>query len=203
VAVPPRNRNHAAVRALAYCAAAALAGCAGGPQPPDWQLNARGALSQYERHYLAGDSALAEKEFANAKREIARTGRIDLVARAELLRCAVRTASLEFDDCPAFEALREEAGAEELAYAEYLAGRGKREASDAPLSRLVAAAVELKTGALAPPGIAAAVEIASARGWRRPLLAWLAVQEKRAAAAGDHAAVAQIRKRIELITGSD
>ena len=179
-----------------------VAGCAGGPPPADWQLNARGALAQYERYYFAGDSALAEKEFASAKREIARTGRLDLVARAELLRCAVRTASLEFDDCPAFQALREDAAAEDAAYAEYLAGRGKHAASETPLSRLVAAAVQLRSGTLPPQAISNAVEVASAQGWRRPLLAWLSVQQKRAEAAGDTVAAQRIRKRIELITGA-
>lgn len=178
-----------------------LAGCAGGPPPADWQLNARGALAQYERHYFAGDNALAEKEFASARREIARTGRIDLVARAELLRCAVRAASLVFDDCPAFHALRDEASAADVAYAEYLAGRGKHAASDAPLSRLVAAAVHLRSGTVTPQAIVAAVDTASAHGWRRPLLAWLSVQEKRAEAAGDVAAAQRIRKRIDLVTG--
>lgn len=190
------------MRWLACLAIALLGGCASGPPPADWQLNARGALAQYERHYFAGESALAEKEFAGARREIARTGRIDLVARAELLRCAVRAASLEFDDCPAFQALRDEASAEDSAYAEYLAGRGKHAASDAPLSQLVAAAVQFKSGTLTPQAMSAAVETASAQGWRRPLLAWLAVQEKRADAAGDTAAAQRIRRRIELIIGS-
>jgi len=199
VAVPPRNRDHAALTGLLLL----LAGCASGPPPADWQLNARGALAQYERHYFVGASALAEREFASARREIARTGRLDLVARAELLRCAVRAASLEFDDCPAFEALRGEASAQDVAYAEYLAGRGKHAATDAPLSRLVAAAVQLRSGTATPQAISAAVDAASAQGWRRPLLAWLAVQEKRAEAAGDVAAAQRIRKRIELVTGGE
>ncbi len=197
MAVPARNRDHAALTGFLLL----LAGCASGPPPADWQLNARGSLAQYERHYFAGESALAEREFASARREIARTGRLDLVARAELLRCAVRAASLEFDDCPAFEALRDEASAQDLAYAEYLAGRGKHAASDAPLSRLVAAAVQMRSGTASPEAISAAVETASAQGWRRPLLAWLAVQVKRAEAAGDVAAAQRIRRRIELVTG--
>jgi hypothetical protein len=181
-------------------AATLLAGCAGGPSPTDWQLNARGALAQYQRHYLAGDTPLAEREFAQARAEIARTGRADLLARAELVRCAIRTASLEFDDCPGFEALRTDAGTEEIAYAEYLAGRSARTATEEPLSRLVAAGVRLKTATLAPEGIASAVEVASSQGWRRPLLAWLAVQAKRAEEGGDQAALIRIRRRIDLIT---
>ena len=103
------------MRAGVLAAAALFAGCAGGPPPSDWQLNARGALAQYQRSYFAGDTQLADREFAQARAEIARTGRVDLLARAELVRCAIRTASLEFDDCPGFEALRADAGTQEIA----------------------------------------------------------------------------------------
>lgn len=177
------------------------AGCAGGPQPPDWQMNASQAMQSFQRLYLAGNTASAEAEFRNARTELARTGRAELIARAELVRCAVRAASLEFDDCPAFEKLRYAARPEELSYADYLAGRGRHAASEDPLSRLVAAAVALRNGSLSPSGIAAAVDIASAQGWRRPLLAWLGVQEKRAADAGDSETAGRIRRRIDLISG--
>ena len=180
---------------------ALLAGCGSGPQPADWQLNAVQAMQAFERHYLLGSTAAAEAEFILARRELARTGRADLVARAELRRCAVRAASLEFDECPAFEALRAAAGPEELAYRNYLDGKGAHQATDEPISRLVAAAVQLKTGQLAPAGIAAAVELASAQGWRRPLLAWLGVQAKRADDAGDAETAARIRRRMDLISG--
>jgi hypothetical protein len=65
----------------------------------------------------------------------------------------------------------------------------------------VTAAVQLKRGGIDPAGISAAVDIASAQGWRRPLLAWLGVQEKRAADAGDSETAARIRRRIDLISG--
>ena len=80
--------------------------CGGGQQPLDWQTNAFQGLQAFQRHYFAGDTALAEADFKSARTELARTGRAELVARAELVRCAVRAASLEFDDCPGFEALR-------------------------------------------------------------------------------------------------
>ena len=177
-----------------------LAACAGAPPPPDWQLNAAQSLQIFEQYYLAGD-ARADAEFARARSELARTGREDLVARAELVRCGVRTASLEFDECPGFEALRAGARAEELAYADYLSGRGKRAAGPDALSRLVSAGVLLKSGGGTPALMEEAVEIASAQGWRRPLLAWLGVLEKRAREAGDHEAAARVRRRINLISG--
>jgi hypothetical protein len=194
MALPARFRDSLALIAL-------LAGCAGGPQAPDWQAAAAQALQAFERLYFAGSTDAAEAQFKAARSELARTGRADLVARAELVRCAVRVASLEFDDCPGFESLRYGASPQELEYASYLLGKGAYKAADAPLSRLVAYAVSLRNGTINPTGISAAVDVASAQGWRRPLLAWLAVQEKRAADAGDSETAARIRRRIELISG--
>lgn len=109
--------------ALAGAVALALAGCASGPPAPDWQLNAHGALDRAVAAYLAGDTRVADAEFERAQRELSRTGRADLLARAELARCASRTASLVVEECTAFEALRPDAAPPELAYADYLAGR--------------------------------------------------------------------------------
>jgi hypothetical protein len=159
-------------------------------------------MNSFQQAYLRGDTRAAGADFDRARAELASTGSPAQVARAELVRCALRSASLEFDDCPGFEKLRADAGAEELAYAEYLAGRAERAAGEDPLSRLVSSGVKLKSGKISPPEIAAAVEIASAQGWRRPLLAWLGVQEKRAEAAGDREALERIRRRIALVTGS-
>jgi hypothetical protein len=123
------------------------------------------------------------------------------VARGELFRCAVRAASLEFDECPGFEALRYGATSEEAAYAAYLLGKGQGRTTGEPLSRLVARAVEFRKGAIAPSGVAEAVEVASEQGWRRPLLAWLGVALKRAEQAGDGETAARLRRRMDLISG--
>jgi len=179
-----------------------LAGCSSGPVPPDWQSNAKSSLDSFQQSYLRGDTRVADIEFSRAKSELSSTGNPALVARAELLRCAARAASLEFDNCPEFEKLRADAGAEELAYAEYLAGRGQRAASDDPMSRLVLLGVQFNSGKASPDTISAAIDIASGQGWRRPLLAWLGVQEKRAEAAGDKEALERIRRRIALARGS-
>lgn len=185
---------------LAVLAFAALLGaCSNAPLPPDWQQNSSESLRAYQQYYLSGDTR-ADAEFARGRSELARTAREDLVARAELIRCAVRTASLEFDDCPGFEALRPGAQADEIAYADYLAGRGSRASGGDPLSRLVAISVRLKTGAVTPSEMEQAAEIASAQGWRRPLLAWLGVLEKRARDAGDADAATRLQRRIDLIS---
>ncbi len=180
-----------------------LSGCAGGPVPPAWQASAKYSLDAFQQAYLRGDTRVADLEFARARAELASTGSPALVARAELIRCAARTASLEFDDCPGFEKLRADAGPEELTYAEFLAGRAERAAAEDPFSRLVFLAVQFKGAKATPENIASAIEISSAQGWRRPLLAWLGVEEKRAEAAGDNAALAAVRRRIALVSGSN
>lgn len=212
------------MKLLLLAAMALLAACAGAPAPPDWQANAQSALSNFSAAHYAGNTRLAAQEFARARADIAATGRPDLLARAELVRCAARVASLEFDDCAGFEALAADSGREERAYAAFLAGRWQdldasllpahhrallAGAADAralagiadPMSRLVAAGVLFRLGRLTPAGIAAATETASANGWRRPLLAWLGVQAARADAAGDGAEAARIRRRIDLVLG--
>ena len=187
------------MRILLALAVAFLPGCASGPPPPDWQMNSVAALNSFQQNYLRGDSRTAGIEFERAKAELRSTGKPELLARAELVRCAARAASLEFDNCPGFGMLRADAGAEELAYSEYLAGRAERAATEEPLSKLVAFAIRMRISTITPQEIAAAIDIASAQGWRRPLLAWLGVQEKRAEAAGDRESLERIRRRIALI----
>jgi hypothetical protein len=196
----------------------ALAGCAGKPQPPAWQQDARGALDGYTDDWLRGDTAAAEAEFAQARRASAATGRFDRVAQAELVRCGVQVAALDYD-CSGFAALAADAAPAQRAYAAYLDGRwdgldasllpaqhravaagGELEGVADPLARLVAAGALLKAGRIVPADIARAVDTASSQGWRRPLLAWLGVQAERADAAGDRAAAAAIRRRIALAT---
>jgi hypothetical protein len=204
------------MKKIAYLFVVILAGCASGPQPPAWQPNARSALDGYTDAWLHGDSLAADAEFARARRETASTGRFDNVAQAELVRCAARVAALEYE-CPGYAALAGDATAAQQAYAAYLDGRwqglnagllpeqhrgvltgGTLAGVSDPLARLVAAGALLKAGRITPADIGNAVDTASNQGWRRPLLAWLGVQEQRAQAAGDTAAVQQIRRRIAL-----
>jgi len=196
MALRAQDRNPAAL-ALALL----LVACSSPPPAPEWQQNAFGALQSFQQRYLAGDSKGAETEFQRARSELTATGKAELVARAELLRCAAAVASLVFEPCTGFEALRADAGAEERAYADYLEGKVTRQPGDEPLARLVAYGVQFRTASISPQGIAAAVDIASAQGWRRPLLAWLGVQLKRAEDAGDSETAARLRRRIELVSG--
>jgi hypothetical protein len=207
-------KTHLTIPALLF--AMVLAGCASKPQPPAWQPNAHSALDAYTDAWLHGDSAAADAEFTRARRATASTGRFENVAQAELVRCAARVAALVYD-CPGYAALAGDATPAQQAYAAYLQGLwqglnaallpeqhrgvvtgGTLAGVQDPLARLVAAGALLKAGRIAPGDIAQAVDTASNQGWRRPLLAWLGVQEQRAQAAGDSAAVQQIQRRIAL-----
>jgi hypothetical protein len=208
------------MRFASFLILALLAGCGSKPLPPDWQANAKGSLDAFTEDYLKGHTAAAEAEFRRARLETTATGRPDHVAQVELVRCAAQAASLAFEDCPGYAALAADATPEQRAYAGYLAGRwdglnaaqlpeqhrpvvagGQLAAVADPLARMVAAGALFKAGRITPEGIALAVDTASQQGWRRPLLAWLGVQARRAEAAGDAAALEQIRKRIALAAG--
>ena len=195
MAVSAKTRYQAAL------ALALAAGCSNNPPVPEWQQNAFDSMQMFQQLYLRGDTQGAESEFKRARTELASTGRADLVARAELIRCAAQVASLVFDPCKGFEAVRQEAGAEERAYATYLEGRGPHSVTNEPFSQLVAYGVQMRTTTINPQGIASAVEISSSQGWRRPLLAWLGVQLKRAEQAGDSETAARLKRRMELVSG--
>ena len=201
---------------FAAIGAAMLAGCASKPQPPAWQGDARSSLDGFTDDWLRGDSAAADAEFARARRASASTGRFDVVAQAELVRCGVHAAALDYE-CAGFAAVAADATPAQRAYAAYLDGRwqgldaallpeqhravvasGSLAGVADPLARLVAAGALLKAGRITPADIGTAVDTASSQGWRRPLLAWLGVQEQRARAAGDAAAAERIRRRIQL-----
>lgn len=199
-----------------------LAGCANKPVPPAWQTNAQDSTNAFTDAYLSGDTRVADTEFARARLATTSTGRPDAVAQVELVRCAAQAASLVFEGCPGFAALADGATPQQRAYAAYIDGRWQDAKSDLlpeqhaavvrggavaavkdPLARLVAAGAAFKAGRLPPEGIGAAIDAASAQGWRRPLLTWLGVAEKRAQAVGNAAEAEQIRRRIALAsTGS-
>jgi hypothetical protein len=210
---------------LLASALGALAACSSQPPAPEWQMNAKGGAERAAEAWLLGDARIEAAEFARVRRELSSTGRADLLARAELLRCATRVASLVFEPCTGFDALAQDAAPAEQAYARYLAGAAQ--AADAallpeahrglvgsaapdaalaamkdPLSRLVAAGVLLRSGRATPGVVTQAVDTASAQGWRRPLAAWLTLQLQRAQAAGAQEEAARLQRRIDLVLGT-
>ena len=211
-------------RILSLAALVLVAACSSQPPTPAWQANAHDSLERFVTDYLKGDERSAGVEFDNARREVAATGDATMVARAELTRCAVQVASLAFEPCTGFEALRADSAAPERAYADYIAGRvapaevallppqhrgiaaGREDAGSLraiadPAARLVAAGVLLRTGRASPEVLQVAVDTSSQQGWRRPLLSWLGVQAQRAEHAGQHDVAERIRRRMDLVSG--
>jgi outer membrane murein-binding lipoprotein Lpp len=199
-----------------------VAGCSSSPPVPDWQLSAQGASERATEAYLSGVDRVATAEASRVQAAVASSGRLDLMARVALLHCAAQVASLVGDACPAYQALASDAAAPEQAYARYLAGQAT--AADAellpaahrpllqaaspapavtaigdPLSRLVAAGVLLRRERADDAVVAVAVDTASAQGWRRPLLAWLAVQRARLLEVGDREGAGRVQRRIDLV----
>ena len=201
-----------------------LVACGSKPKAPDWQLEAHSSLERYVKAFMAADARVESSEFARAREQLARTGDADLVARAELTRCALRVASLVFEPCVGFDALRPDAPVAERAYGDYLAGKSLPadagllppahravaaasadasavQAIDDPLARLVAAGVLFETGRASPQVMQLAVDTASEQGWRRPLLAWLGAQAGRAELAGATQEAQRLQRRIALVLG--
>ncbi|HEX9450840.1 MAG TPA: hypothetical protein VF934_05450 [Burkholderiales bacterium] len=213
------------MRSLLVSTALLLGACAGGPMPPEWQLQSHTSLERFTQQYLEGHSQLAQRSFAEAKAAVASTGRPELAARAELVRCALGVAALDVDACVSYESMRGDATVDDQAYGDFIGGRlsehdvsrlpaqyrGVATARDEavrnkamqqiedPVSRLVAAGALFRLAQLSPQGLASAIDTASAAGYRRPLLAYLNVQAKRAESAGDTAALQSIQKRIDLV----
>nr|WP_028602172.1 hypothetical protein [Ottowia thiooxydans] len=203
---------------LVLAASAMLCACASGPKVPDWSINAVGHTERFTEAYLKGDTRIEVREFTLARAETARTGQPELVARVELNRCAARVASLVFEACTGFDALKVDASDVERAYASYLSGQAAgSEAAllpphhravaqgganiagiEDPFARLVAAGVLMRRSAATPETVATAVDTASRQGWSRPLLAWLGVQARLAEERGDTEEAARIRRRMDL-----
>jgi hypothetical protein len=164
---------------------------------------------------------VADSEFARFRSEVGSTAQPALVARAELTRCAVLVASLDFAPCTGFEPLRRDAADAERAYADFLEGKATPDQAkllpepyrgvaggetgaaavkkiEEPLPQLVAAGVLLRTQKADPELLQLAADTASAQGWRRAVLAWLGAQAMRAEQAGATEEAARLRRRMEL-----
>jgi hypothetical protein len=205
-------------------AAALLAGCGNKPRQPDWLVNADGAQDRYQRAFLSGNERVASSEFTRLRTEVSSTADAALAARAELTRCAMQVASLDFAPCTGFEPLRADASDTERAYADFLAGRLAPEQAKLlpqayrgivggsgggaavqgikdPVSRVIAAGVLLRTGQADPQVLQVAADTASEQGWRRAVMAWLGAQALRAEQAGALEEAQRLRRRMEIAEG--
>lgn len=120
----------------------ALLACRSGPPPRDWQVNSHEALESALETWLSGNNRVAEFELARAKYEVGASGRLDLLARVVLARCAAEVASLtgitpgqvgasnpanpthpDSPACSAYRGMAQDATPAERAYFAYLGGQ--------------------------------------------------------------------------------
>ena len=189
--------------------------------PPDWQVDAHGALEAFSAAYLTGNRRVAEAEFGRARAELGthRPGRP--VARAELVRCGVRVASPNSTTAPAMprwqRTPRRRTGLCRLGTHQPTGDGGtaaralpgpqccQRPDQHSTPPALTGSPPACCSGARRnqPTGIQTAVDTASAEGWqRRPLLAWLGCRKNAPKAVRRKAQAAALRRRIELVGGA-
>lgn len=212
----------------AVAASALLAACAAKPPVPDWKLEAQSASERAVKAYLEGEVRVAEVEWAKAFKEVAATGQPAQMARLALLQCAAQTAALELTECSRYRRYAQGASQAEQAYARYLQAR--HSAVDVPylplaqqgmglqllspakavslpdaeaLSRLTAAGVALRAGAIDRQTVEQALKTASEQGWRRAAMAWALVAQSMAHEIGDEAAAKNLALQLKVLQEND
>lgn len=201
-----------------------LSACSSGPTVPDWKIDTQTAMERYTQYYLEGRSKLALASFNKARSASAATADINAVAHLELVRCGVAMAALDSSPCTGYTSLAS-TNPVDANYYHFLIGDwrllnakilpssyqtmvvpGSVAESNArisqisdPLSRLIAISVNVVRQQYDNQTLDIAINTASEQGWRRPLLAYLLVQEKNSA---NPTQQQLIRARIELLQSS-
>lgn len=205
-----------------------LAACGGGPTVPDWKIDTQTAIVRYTQYYLEGRSKLADASFAKSRAATASTGDIAAVGHLELVKCGVHIAALDLSACQPYTALAvTDTTHTDAAYYRFIQGdwQGLDSASlpaqyvpllkkptasaeevnqmllsiTDPLSRLVASGVMVQRKQFNQKTLQIATDTAASQGWRRPLLAYLLLQQKNLT---DPVQLQQIKSRIEIVESS-
>lgn len=197
----------------------------GGPPPPDWKTDSADLMARYQKHALLGENSLAERYFQQAIAATGGAGRVNDTVHSWLVRCATRRAMLIDDSCAEYSKLaRIEPNAANTAYFQFLtlhwdavdiallpqqhqnlvsAPAAARPAQlpsiDDPLARLLDASLLVMRQEADSSTLTLATATASDQGWRQPLLTYLKLQQKQAAARGDPAELARLSLRIQLV----
>jgi predicted small lipoprotein YifL len=214
---------------LALASLLMLSACGfGGPPPPDWKTDAADLIERYKKHALLGENLLAERYFQQAIVATGGAGRVADTAHLWLVRCATRRAMLIDDACTEYADLAtNEPNATDQAYYQFLtlrwdaidvtqlpkqhrdlvraspASRHTLPAKvDDPLARLLESSLLVMRQEADATTLTLATETASSQGWRHPLLTYLKLQEKQAAAQGNATELARIAQRIQLVEQS-
>lgn len=215
------------MKRLLLCAGVLMLSACGssGPPVPDWKTDSVDFIERYKKHALLGEPVVAERFFQRALNATGGAGRIGETGRLWLVHCATRRAMLLEDDCSEYAELAPlETSAEDRAYYQFVtlqwsaldaaklpaqyAPLVKSEAArlnaaiaaiEDPLSRLLAASLVTQRDQADAATLQLGMETASAQGWRQPLLTYLKLLEKSAAARGASSEQQAYAVRIRLI----
>ncbi len=209
-----------------------LNGC-GSKTVPDWQNNSFKYMEYFKKYFLTGNERKSEIYFTKAVEEIKKSGDLNILAKAHLTKCAVRVATLEEIDCNEFNVIEGIGGnRENNNFYTFLKGNFdnvdgillperyqkffKSIKTDTiedrnseivkiedPLSRLVTVGLSVKHGRYNESTLKTALDVASAQGWKKALLAYLEeiksfYQKTREAAKAD-----KVQQKINLIQNTE
>ena len=179
-----------------------LSGC-GSKTVPDWQNNSFKYMEYFKKYFLTGDERKSDLYFTKAVEEIKKSGKLDVLAKAYLTKCSVRVATLGEINCDEFNVIEGiEGNRKNNNFYTFLKGNfdnvdGKLLPEryqkffksiktdtiedlnseivtiEDPLSRLIAVGLSVKHGRYNESTLRAALDVASAQGWKKALLAYL------------------------------
>ncbi len=180
-----------------------VASCSSGPPIPDWNLKSYNRLEDFKKNYLEGNKAIADIHFKRALAEIRKSGDLDLLAKAYLIRMALEVAVLkqagdeEFLKVEAVQSdpvnknfhafltgkqdhVRDPLLPDQYRGIQRYLSQGKKDIPsnelariEDPASRLIAVGVCVGQGRFDEKSLNIAIETASRNGWKKPLLAYL------------------------------
>lgn len=205
-----------------------VAGCAS-KHIPEWKSASFRYMEAFKTHALSGDEQTAEMYFSRAVAEIKKSGDLEVLARAHLLKYALRAAMLDPPGDNTYMVIRDmKDSREDAAYFAFLTeGPEKADASilptqyrpliaafqrgaqgevnaaltniEDPLSRLIATGIAVTHGYFNEDTLMLASDTASREGWKKALLVYLAKLESLYRETGDEERALLIEKRIALI----
>jgi hypothetical protein len=112
---------------LALSVVLLLASCGGSKPIRDWVNISHSQMETFKRHALTGRTSTAELHFGKAVEEIKKSGNVDLLAKAHLVKMAIQVALLEEPKTENFlQADAVESVAENKSYYYFLAGQFDR-----------------------------------------------------------------------------
>lgn len=206
-----------------------LCACGGGKEIPSWTVAGYNYLEGFKRSYLAGNENHAEVYFRRAIEEIKRSGDLEALARAYLIRMALQRAVLvkvetgeflkldelspnewnksyfhfllcEMDKVkPAF--LPEQYGTlfEALLKDDVASVVQKVSSIDNPLSRLVACGIAIGRGVVSEELLRIAIDTSSHMGWKRALVSYMKLMVDFCEERGKRAQADNLRARLRVI----